>query len=150
MININGIDVTEGCTVKFRCGGSALVENVPNGKSYTIEDFGLLLKDSENSSSRYRYRPNGECIEGIVSGRLLDIVDVIPPVFDWNKVKWGMAFKDINDIYTYYFCGTCPIEKKYIFTAKRNANSRAVSIGFIDDYRDILKRSPGDDLGVKS
>lgn len=105
MIKVNGIEVTKGCTVKFRCGGEAVVSHVPDGSNRTIQDFGILIEDSKDTSARYRYHSDGRCIEGKVAGRLLDIIEVIPPAFDWKDVKAGMAFYINGSIMPWIYAG---------------------------------------------
>lgn len=91
MIKVNGIEVTKGCTVKFRCGGEAVVEKA-NGNEIKFE--GCSIANVWDGCSSYY---SGEKTP-------FDIIEVIPPVFDWDTVEQGMAFKD-NYGNTCYYVG---------------------------------------------
>ncbi len=95
MIKVNGIEVTKGCKVKFRCGGSAKVIWLQKSSDAAV----LKFKDDLDS---YRYYWNGKLIGWNGCSYQFDIIEVIPPAFDWDDAKWGMAFKSpVGDVWIY-------------------------------------------------
>jgi hypothetical protein len=87
MIKVNGIEVTKGCTVKFRCGGEAVVDDwADNVRGITSK----LFLEGYNEDEHLIYYNTGKFFDD--EKYPLDIIEVIPPAFDWKDVKAGMAF----------------------------------------------------------
>lgn len=83
-----------GDTVKFRCGGEAVVKKIKiiDGNIYIYFD---------NKDDAYGYFKNG--VRKLANDYLLEIIEVIPAPFDWNTAKKGMAFKYTKDGGIYWF-----------------------------------------------
>jgi len=86
-----------GQTVKFRCGGEAVVERTENHANvtwFTIWFEGYIGDDSRISRSR----------SGLVFGKArhpFDIIEITPNLFDWKYAKRGMAFRYLGKIVYY-------------------------------------------------
>lgn len=91
----------EGCTVHFRCGGSAVVESVIDT---TTGNKNVIFKDNGNGTSTYYEDGTRQ-----LNQALFDIVKVDPKPFDWKDAKNGMCFKNKNGYSRWYigedFCG---------------------------------------------
>jgi hypothetical protein len=85
-----------GDTVKFRCGGQAVVYAVEKSAH---KGYMRLYFDGEHTLRMYT-------VCGLMKAdneTLLDITEVIPApeVFDWNCARWGQAFQYHEDICIY-------------------------------------------------
>jgi len=132
-VDLNKLKV--GYTVKFRCGGEAVIEKIKPMRHYSVfllffEGFDGLSKNySLNGKSSYTDSP-------------FDIIEIIPKAFDWKDIKWGMAFKDLDSEdynHTLHYVGTCPKDKTlHVFSGKYSTT------GYTKD--DGLTRTPEHDI----
>lgn len=86
-----------GDTVKFRCGGMAVIDELVWESSVRVTLY------PDNNKVGLEYFDHGRHAHNL---QLLDITEVIPaPVaFDWSTARWGMGF--INGIGSVYiYCG---------------------------------------------
>lgn len=86
----------KGSTVHFRCGGSAVVEEIlscdrRSFSNLSFKDYGRHFPTWYNNGSVY------------TSGdkNVLDIIRIDPPAFNLDDVKPGMAFDYDNPIYKF-------------------------------------------------
>lgn len=87
-MNVDLSKARAGDTVKFRCGGQAVIGKVTNGaRGSTVLFAGTDWSDFYN---------NDGCKFSQTLPHVMDITEVIPaPVaFDWSTVARGMCFKD--------------------------------------------------------
>lgn len=93
MINLKE-QLHEGCTVHFRCGGSAVVESIIETLS---GNQNITFKDNGGGVATY-------CEDGTrqLNQSLFDIVKIDPKPFDWKDAKQKMAFIGESGRYYYY------------------------------------------------
>lgn len=84
----------KGATVHFRCGGTAVAENVA--------DAGYISFSFEGMTDRYMYQDDGSFNPDNIHP--LDIIRIDPPAFDWSTAKAGMAFTDNNGKDYWFMC----------------------------------------------
>lgn len=78
-----------GDTVKFRCGGEVVVRAI-NEAGHRSFNHGLRFIGQADSMN---YNNSGLCGGSNDSGNSpFDIVEIIPAPFDFNYIRWGMAF----------------------------------------------------------
>jgi len=70
-----------GYTVKFRCGGEAVVYTNHNGR---------ILFFDKNNDDYVEYSEGG--FIGLDKEHPFDIIEIIPAAFDWDTVKYKDAF----------------------------------------------------------
>jgi hypothetical protein len=120
-----------GDTVKFRCGGEAVIENIQQNFDYDpLVVYSVTFVDAD-------YVDYGLIGNNLFSCNHFDITEVIPApeVFDWSTARWGQAFKDVHtckciligrlpqhrDIHVflqYYLCGNVGITEIDVTTTK--------------------------------
>lgn len=120
MIKVNGIEVTKGCTVKFRCGGSAEVFECHECLRGEDGKRPVNLLFSEKARSGMTFLHNGEHRMG---QSVFDIIEVIPPEFNWKDAKWGMAFKNIEGDVFHYIGKS--LQKDYVVIQYQGTNTVA-------------------------
>ena len=142
----------EGDTVKFRCGGEAVVKVIDNTER-GIYRYGLTYEDAfmtATFSEGDRYQVNGS-FQGTAVKHPFDIVEVIPAPFNWADVKPGMCFTGPYDDSLYYFIGRDPIDPNaHVFTEKDGRTISKASYIY-DSYNTSLKqfvRAPEHDIEV--
>lgn len=126
-VDLNTLE--EGWTVKFRCGGEAVVGK-KDGNVLFLGGYAHDLCFHEDG----RYLTPGPCP--------FDIIEIIPKPFDWEDVKPGMAFK-CRDNKSRRYCGpSLTIPGRYVILRDRPYG----------DYSPYLKkeltRAPEDDNDV--
>lgn len=101
MIDLNNLK--RGATVKFRCGGEAVVDCIeiePN-----LNKFKVSYVDNDVCAP-YIYSEEGTGFGHAGKPSLFDIIEVIPAPFDWKDVKQGMCFvlntSTFSNQYVYY------------------------------------------------
>lgn len=104
MIDLKKLNTGE--TVKFRCGGEAVVRQLVIEKDIVELTLELPLK---NYRIKVFYMADGK-IESLIS--IFDIVEIIPKAFYWDDVKPGMAFDNKDS--TMWF--VCKYNKLWVFT----------------------------------
>jgi len=134
----NTVDLSKakaGDTVKFRCGGEAVIGKISDGENADVVDvyFNDDALPSEYGLDGYH---KGERYE-----HAFDITEVIPApeVFDWGTVKAGMAFEYIVEYGVVIYVGIHPISKYHLFTSKQYPHAFQVPIS-------DLTRSPEHDI----
>lgn len=142
MIKVNGIEVTKGCTVKFRCGGDAVVKDLSSHiNGYSLKIFLEGYADDEHLI----YYNTGKFIND--ENNPLDIIEVIPPAFDWKDAKVGMAFdghetRRGEGLRVWYVAPNPVDSMRHIFTTK--------GYGFwhwtIEEAKKKLTRAPEHDI----
>ncbi len=136
----------EGQTVKFRCGGEAVVDYVfelpgctPEYR-YRIEFVGF----DHYKSEPYLKSGHGD---GTLVLAPHDIIEVIPTPFDWDTVTAGMAFR-CEDRCMYWYSGidvnARKGEKLAVFMSKLS------DYDYIRKYYERLTRAPEHDVPVPS
>ena len=130
----------EGQTVKFRCGGEAVVETVD--KTISISD-GIYHLHFEGYGFDGFYK-NGEH-EISTEPSPFDIIEIIPKPFDWKDVKPGMAFLDNNKKPVWYVGPAWGVEKLVVICETREQYS-SDDIKFNEKY--YMVRIPEHDIKV--
>ncbi len=123
-------------TVKFQCGGESVVVGID------IRDhiFYLLFPEiSPDCGNSFPYDKNGIGKEWT---SLLDIMEIIPAVFDWATVKPGMAFDD-GDGLIKIFVAKSLLNQGRCVTCSLNHDSLKYSL------KSALTRAPEHDIEVQ-
>lgn len=148
MINLKE-QLHEGCTVHFRCGGSAVVDFVDTLNGEKTYCHGIAWKDCHLSYAFYeseRYANAGH-IHGSAVNHPFDIVKIDPKPFDWKDVKQGMCFTCLgNEFWYYIYACKCPLTGENLFAMKRKDNSKLVSAQIIEHELNTLTRYEEGDL----
>jgi hypothetical protein len=140
MIKVNGIEVTKGCTVKFRCGGEAVINDWADNKGNS--DTSRIFLDGYDDEEYLIYYNTGKYFED--ENNPFDIIEVIPPEFDWNTVKQGMAFIDkAGDIFYYHITMWGAVD--WVICAEEKDGS-----GSVDCLKKHLTRAPEHDIEVNN
>lgn len=97
-----------GDTVKFRCGGMAVIDKVETEHDDVTDETSYLLW-FVNDCGRRSYAEDG--VYAPESTSILDITEVIPApeAFDWDTARWGQAFLDSGSGKIVYFVGNEPL-----------------------------------------
>lgn len=133
MIKVNGIEVTKGCTVKTNCA-VFVVQDLDNNDDVLFEGYGEYITYYEDGSYERRTHP-------------LDIIEVIPPVFDWKDAKAGMAFTHVLWAKDDIFIFIAPIgEEKVMCAMPRDGIRRGTSVVSRDILKGYLTRAPEHDI----
>ena len=106
--------VKAGDTVKFRCGGKAVVKSIGYSTgSYEIEFDGCTIDSWFNDGSFY----------GNPKKHSIDIIEIIPAPFDWSDVKQGMGFIVNGNIAEYI--GWCYSTGQHVFWLRGDCETYA-------------------------
>lgn len=125
----------KGSKVKFRAGGEAIIEKVSSQLTVTFKE------DYSDGYARYATS------SGLVTNGLMhpfDIIEVIPPEFDWSTVKAGMAFYSGNG-------RLCIYQGPYV---SKNGKQEGLNVFWFEDGNEFdwqgtnMKRAPEHDIEV--
>lgn len=142
MIKVNGIEVTKGCTVKLRCGAEVMVFEAwfENGKTQynnnvKFNECDRYISYTDSGSWNYTKDPHP-----------FDIIEVIPPAFDWDDVKVGMAFLDMDKEVVWYAAPFYTQEKSHVIAFQARNSSDGTLAEPRGHFKDCLTRAPEHDL----
>lgn len=89
----------KGSKVMLRCGSEMDIRNIrPSECEYM--DYTVTYWEAESID----YYQNGKRLPPVMGEPQyspFDIIEIIPPEFDWSTVKWGQAFKDEDGVWIY-------------------------------------------------
>lgn len=126
-----------GDTVKFRCGGKAVVKSI----DYRYRQYSIVFEDEEDSWDYHFggfFIPSEPC--------LIDIIEIIPKPFDWSDAKPGMAFEQGRDKILVYFLGYHPVKPfRLFFIGEEAITAESFSVKAASDQ---LTRAPEHDIEV--
>lgn len=88
-----------GDTVKFRCGGEAVISKKA-GTYYEFEGYAASKYGRDN-----HWPETGAFLYPIEGRSMFDIIAIIPKPFDWKDVKPGMAFRHASNGTLWYYVG---------------------------------------------
>ena len=142
--------VNAGDTVKLRCGGEVVVNNIQHMTSHTLDNLYRIsiegmhhkIGSHRDDCNGFAYFSNGDCASLFIDAYNhcpFDIVCITHSPFSWRKVKQGMCFKDrVGDI--------------TIFVAHHLTNdafvvtNNSANNDYVDRRKSYLTRYPEGDL----
>jgi hypothetical protein len=126
-----------GDTVKFRCGGEAVIKGISVFHPWFNLSFEGGVKDTGYYQQGKRFEESND---------LFDITEVIPApeAFDWGTVKVGMAFTDNQEGDVVQYVGDHIGDKSYAVV--QIPNSSALRFEAFSVLKKNLTRSPEHDI----
>ncbi len=144
------VDLTKlkaGDTVKFRCGGEAVVNIITDDeKAFFNCPFGILFEGMGIHLQPATYTKNGKMYSSLSTP--FDIVEITPVRFNWDDIKVGMCFHwEGSPDKTAYFIAKDGKDNLFswcIFGAD-GRGGKAIVYGLL--CQSVLTRAPEHDLG---
>jgi hypothetical protein len=132
----------KGSTVKLRCGGE--LTNCYMIADYPPDNNNKIIIFSGDDYIGGDYKTNGK-----VFGYLehpLDIIEIIPPPFDWSDAKSGMCFIQENGEKV-YFIGDDFSDERFIIVATKSLTMENAQVRHL--AKAYLTRFPEGDVNLK-